>query len=294
VKGLRIFLWALAAFFFCAGGILAAMPDSRATMPQWNVLVLGYGVLKFAAMAVFFIVALTALLIVLTRDGAKLKRRAGHALALAIGVVLVVVIFNVIAAAFPDVQTLFTSPWEIYPVGSKMYVEDAGLGFKLRPNIRWQVRFDPAKDGDLLVNEEMVNAVPVVEEAFEDTFSTDSEGFLNREEMKQADVVVLGDSFVGAPRVPYEAMWPRLLAKDLGATVSNLGVPYYGATQELIVLKRYGLAKNPKLVVWTYFEGNDVWESEQFAQYKKHGKGWVDFQMMQQGGERPAYTNCPS
>jgi len=292
-RGLRKFLWAIFALCVLAAAALLAMPDSPEKLAEWNALVLGYGVLKFAAIAVFALVALIALFLVLTRDANRLRRRARRTLAAGLGVVLCIVVFDVMAARFPIIQTLYVSPWEFFPIGSRMYVPDEELGLKLRPNLKWELRFDPAKHGDLLVAQDMVNAVPVTEDVFEDTFCTDAEGFFNKENIDRADVVVVGDSFVGATRVPYDMMWVQQLGEKLGRPVANLGVPYYGATQELVVLKKYGLKKNPKLVVWAYFEGNDIWESERHEKYLVSGKDWVDFQCELNTGPKPAHYKRP-
>ncbi|MFH1551214.1 MAG: hypothetical protein ABIH04_11715 [Planctomycetota bacterium] len=288
--GLRKFLWAVFALCVLVAAVLLAMPDSPEGLAEWNALVLGYGVLKFAAIVVFAIVALIALFLVLTRDANRLRRRARRTLAIGLGVVLCIVVFDVMAATFPIIQVLYVSPEDVLPFGTWMCEEDEELGFKFRPNISWEYHFDPANKGDLLVWEEMLNVVPVTDEAFEDKFSTDSEGFYNKEDLEHADVVVLGDSFVGAASVPYDVMWPRQLGANLGRPTANLGMPFYSTTQELAVLRRYGLKKKPKVVVWAYFEGNDIWESARHREYQASGMGWVDFQS---GYAKPAHYKRP-
>ncbi|MFH1549557.1 MAG: hypothetical protein ABIH04_03265, partial [Planctomycetota bacterium] len=148
--GLRKFLWAVFALCVLASAVLLSMPDSPEKLAEWNALVLGYGVLKFAAIVVFALVALIALLLVMTCDANRLRRRARKTLAVGLGVVLCIVVFDVTAATFPIIQTLYVSPWEVFPVGSRMYMLDEELGLKLRPDMKWDLRFDPAKHGDLL------------------------------------------------------------------------------------------------------------------------------------------------
>src|SRR5205807_430492 len=41
-------------------------------------------------------------------------------------------------------------------------------------------------------------------------------------------------------------------------TVANLGQYDYGPVEELAVLRRYGLPLRPRIVVWMFFEGNDL------------------------------------
>ena len=54
----------------------------------------------------------------------------------------------------------------------------------------------------------------------------------------------------------------------------NLARGAYGPQQELIVLKRYGLAYEPRFVVWQLFEGNDLVDAEAFAEWKKNPEQW--------------------
>ena len=46
--------------------------------------------------------------------------------------------------------------------------------------------------------------------------------------------------------------------------MSNLGVSRFGTLQQLVVLRRYALPQRPKLVVWFFFEGNDLYDDQEF------------------------------
>lgn len=50
----------------------------------------------------------------------------------------------------------------------------------------------------------------------------------------------------------------------------NLGRGFYGPTQELIVLRKYGLLYNPQVVVWQLFEGNDLGDARRFAEWQRN------------------------
>jgi hypothetical protein len=76
--------------------------------------------------------------------------------------------------------------------------------------------------------------------------------------MDQADVVVIGDSYLESPMLPNASLLTTRLSHRLGASVANLGTSGYGPEQELVVLKRYALALQPKTIVWVFFEGNDL------------------------------------
>jgi len=86
----------------------------------------------------------------------------------------------------------------------------------------------------------------------------DHNGFRNQTDLKSADIVVIGDSFVEGLTVSDAQLVTSLLAHLQGKVVANLGQSTYGPQQELIVLKRYGLPLRPRTVVWMFFEGNDL------------------------------------
>lgn len=86
----------------------------------------------------------------------------------------------------------------------------------------------------------------------------DSNGFRNDHEIQQAPVVVIGDSVVEWGLVPKSELVSDRLSRLLQVEVANLGQPAYGPQQELIVLRRYGLTLQPKVVLWFFFEGNDL------------------------------------
>lgn len=85
----------------------------------------------------------------------------------------------------------------------------------------------------------------------------DRDGFRNPADLPVADVVVVGDSFVEGPHVPASAVITSALADRTGRTVLNLGRAGYGPDQELAVLRRFGLGRRPRNVVWAFYEGND-------------------------------------
>ena len=101
-------------------------------------------------------------------------------------------------------------------------------------------------------------------------YRTDKNGFRSSTEQQQADIVFIGDSFTEAATVTEADTFAQRVARSTGLSVVNLGRGAYGPQQELIVLKRYGLAYKPRLVVWQLFEGNDLADAEAFAEWKKN------------------------
>lgn len=73
-------------------------------------------------------------------------------------------------------------------------------------------------------------------------------------------VVVLGDSTAWGWGVDDEAMWTRLVERELGPAVElvNLAVPGYGTDQELWALERAGLAYQPDLVLLAFVHNDTL------------------------------------
>jgi hypothetical protein len=86
----------------------------------------------------------------------------------------------------------------------------------------------------------------------------DRYGFRNQTDLKNADTIVIGDSFVEGVTVPEAQLTTSLLAQLTGQTVANLGQGNWGPQQELVVLKRYGLSLRPHTVIWMFSEGSDL------------------------------------
>ena len=94
---------------------------------------------------------------------------------------------------------------------------------------------------------------------------TDRDGFRNDQDLDQADIVVIGDSYIEGILVPQDQTMPIELGKILGQSSLNLGQIWYGPQQEEVVLRRYALPRQPKVVVWCYFEGNDLKDMNRYA-----------------------------
>lgn len=86
----------------------------------------------------------------------------------------------------------------------------------------------------------------------------DHNGFRNASDVETASITVLGDSYTEAVNVPIEATLTSQLERISGLRVTNLGLSGYGPQQELIVLRRFALPLKPKVIVWAFYEGNDL------------------------------------
>ncbi|MFN0008414.1 MAG: alginate O-acetyltransferase AlgX-related protein [Planctomycetota bacterium] len=99
----------------------------------------------------------------------------------------------------------------------------------------------------------------------------DENGFRNPPGRTRADVVLLGDSFLEAGLVPWEETAGAILERELGLLVSNLGCSGYGPQQQKIALARYGLPQKPRVVVWFFFEGNDLLDVSRYEAARRTG-----------------------
>jgi hypothetical protein len=132
----------------------------------------------------------------------------------------------------------------------KYSIPDHELGFVRKPEVSWK------------------GYLPDLNRIID--YRTDENGFRNLTGIRQADIVFIGDSYTEAAQVTEEETFASLVAKLSGLKVVNLGRGAYGPQQELIVLQRYGLAYRPQVVIWQLFEGNDIGDAREFAEWKKN------------------------
>ena len=107
------------------------------------------------------------------------------------------------------------------------------------------------------------------------SFTTDALGFRNRRDRRQADVALVGDSFVEGAYVSDDETAAEDLERLTGWRVANLGRSGYGTLQELEVLRLFALPLRPRAVAWFFFEGNDLYDDETYenalAYLREHG-----------------------
>ena len=90
-------------------------------------------------------------------------------------------------------------------------------------------------------------------------YQTDRHGFNNPDEQwdLQAEIGMVGDSFAHGSCVPREQNMATLLNTQFGS-VLNLGVGGFGPLLELAALTEYIQPLQPPVVLWMFFEGNDL------------------------------------
>lgn len=90
----------------------------------------------------------------------------------------------------------------------------------------------------------------------------DELGFANLEDRPQADIVFVGDSFTFATGTVSPVGLQMQLEQLSGLSIYNLGVSGIGPHQEDWLLMNLGLQRQPRLVIWFFFGGNDVHNAE--------------------------------
>ncbi len=143
-------------------------------------------------------------------------------------------------------------PWE-----QPGYLPDPELLAKPEPYHSVKILFNRGNIGTTLC------LPPHQAEPFE--LKYDRNGFRNDNDRTNAEIAVIGDSYVESPMLPSSALSTTRLEELTQRTVVNLGQSGYGPQQELAVLKRYGLPLHPRSVVWVFFEGNDLLDADEYA-----------------------------
>lgn len=105
----------------------------------------------------------------------------------------------------------------------------------------------------------------------------DQNGFRNTHAINQAQVAAIGDSFVEAGLVSTPELLTERLRQSLRVEVANLGQSGYSPQQELIVLRRYALPLQPKVVLWFFFEGNDLLDISRYEEIVQESRKRPNF-----------------
>jgi len=118
--------------------------------------------------------------------------------------------------------------------------------------------------------------------------SYDSNGFRNPRDLDSATVALVGDSFLEWSNVAQQDLLGSVLERRLGVPVANLSQAGYGPHQERIVLSRYALPLRPRVVVWEFFEGNDLAD---LNRYEEWSGNWTRIQSDLGGFSERSFLN---
>jgi len=131
------------------------------------------------------------------------------------------------------------------------YDPDRALGWKRRPNAKWQ----SPSISDIEGGWSMRPARYLMQ-----TFTYDAYGFRNPRTVPHADVVLMGDSYIEGANADDDEVVARRLEARLGTPVESMGVAGYGTLQNLITLDKDSPKLDPKVAVFFFFEGNDLYD----------------------------------
>ena len=102
-------------------------------------------------------------------------------------------------------------------------------------------------------------------------FRKDENGLPNPTERSQADVLLVGDSFVLAAGVLFPPGFQAKVQDRTKLSVHNLGIPGIGPQREEFMLNTLGLQLRPRAVIWFFFGGNDIDEASRLEETQKKG-----------------------
>jgi hypothetical protein len=231
--GAALLLWALLA-------VLARIPTREAATVTSVLFVLA---LPFTYLAVLGAVV---------HASARPRRALMRAAAVTLGLVVAVALLELAAAAR-------LVHWELFLAGLRGegddYVPDPELGFRHAPDVR--------RSGRMRSDIETAWGLPA-SRADAITVTYDRLGYRNPTAPARADFVLIGDSYVTGHYVSDDQVVSRRLEARLGRPVANLAVAGYGTAQELIVLERDALPLAPRVVIWFFYEGNDLYNDHEF------------------------------
>jgi len=108
-----------------------------------------------------------------------------------------------------------------------------------------------------------------------ETARLDAKGFCNppaKAERPSVDVVVLGDSFVYCTGVEATDTSTSYLEEISHLTTYNMGVSRIGLYEYVELLRHFGLALKPRVVILNIYEGNDLRDAIRYQKFLESGR----------------------
>lgn len=172
-----------------------------------------------------------------------------------------------VCASSPIIANYYCQPYLEYDKPIK-------LAYKYVPGYKTEGMWDPADPRTANPGNE--TRPTGRSDAFLYKFQTDEKGFPNDayQWRDQYDIVIAGDSFTirTAPKT-----WIESLGDLTGQSILTLGAPSWGPLNETEAIKQYGLDKKPKWAMVMYFEGNDLFNTEQYLERRATGMSWKEY-----------------
>ncbi len=102
-------------------------------------------------------------------------------------------------------------------------------------------------------------------------FRRDSHGFRNEEPWPDlVDLAIIGDSFTAAEAIA-EPFW-----RDISESILVLGLPGSGTLEQQRLFQAFAVPRRPKIVVLSYFAGNDLTDNQVYAEVAQNGSSFLD------------------
>jgi len=275
----RGWILGFAAVLVAAAVFLLITQVPKTQLPAWNRPVLGCEILTLFWVALAGLPALALFRIALHKTRRKMMRGLKRFVLCIISVCVCIAAFDIICATYPELQGSFVRNDVLWPC-AKLNVEDKEYGFRGAPNLRTIFVFDPAKDGNALLPGQ--GPWPLTgEKKIKYTIHHDAQGFPNPGVPRSAGWVVVGDSFAHEAATPEGKEWITALRESVKGDLYDMAVNGWGPACEYRALRDYGLPLKPRVVVWSFFEGNDLRDAGGYQQFKAYqqdtGLGWGDY-----------------
>jgi hypothetical protein len=112
-------------------------------------------------------------------------------------------------------------------------------------------------------------------------YRSDKFGFRNPPDVSNSiEVALIGDSFTHGYCLNNDLIFADIIRKEIPNTY-NFGFNGYGSLLELGVLKEFVVKRNPKVIIWVFYDGNDfediLWEFKQHILKKYLKQSFLQF-----------------
>ncbi len=175
------------------------------------------------------------------------------------------VVTSLLLFSFFEMFPSLIEPFHLHEISYYAYkatfVDDETLAFREKPSRH--IRYDNFR-GDHYSPIYGVQLPPTKVE-----WTLDANGFRNPVTQNQSDIVIIGDSYIEYGHTDDDTFVSRLVAKVPGLSAINFGKAGYGPPQYVEVLKRFGIKSKPKYALLSFFEGNDVGDTQRYLAWKR-------------------------
>lgn len=170
--------------------------------------------------------------------------------------------FQVIALSISILLSLCVVDLALRLVSSRRYVRQAGLHHRMPNTEKKGITLDVPPTAFSYPN------APNGYRPINFILTVDHRGFRNQTDLKQYDILAIGDSYTEGSGVSDTQAWPVQLATKSEKNVYNLSVSGGHPDTYLESFKQFGLALSPKIVLCALYEGNDF-RNDNFKEAKK-------------------------